>query len=150
MGVQAHRATQSAKPAEVQRSWYVVDASDQVLGRLASRLAAILRGKHKPSFTPHVDAGDFIIVVNAEKVRLTGNKRQSKIYYRHSGYMGGLRSITAGKVLEGPHADRVVRDAVRGMLPKNALGRKMLGKLKVYAGPDHPHAGQKPEELQLD
>jgi len=150
LGAQAHRATQSAKPAEVERRWYVVDAADQVLGRLASRLATILRGKHKPIYTPHVDTGDFVIVVNAEKVKLTGNKLESKTYYRHSGWMGGLRSITAGKLLAGPHPDRVVRDAVRGMLPKNSLGRKILGKLKVYPGPDHPHAAQKPEELQLD
>jgi len=150
MGVQAHRATQSAKPAEVERRWYVADATDQVLGRFATRLATILRGKHKPIFTPHVDTGDFVIVVNAEKVKLTGSKREQKTYYRHSGWVGGIRSITAGQVLEGPHPDRVVRDAVRGMLPKNSLGRKMLGKLKVYAGPDHPHAAQKPEELQLD
>ena len=150
MGAQAHRATQSAKPAEIERRWYLVDANDKVLGRIATRLATILRGKHRPSFTPHVDTGDYVIVVNAEKVKLTGNKRQNKIYYRHSGWVGGLRSITAAKVLDGPHPDRVVRDAVRGMLPKNSLGRKMLGKLKVYAGPDHRHAAQKPEELQLD
>ena len=150
MGISAHRATQSARPAEVERRWYVVDATDQVLGRLATRVATVLRGKHKPIFTPHVDTGDFVIVVNAEKVKLTGNKRESKIYYRHSGWAGALRSLTAGKVLEGPHPDRVVRDAVRGMLPKNSLGRKMLAKLKVYAGPVHPHAAQKPEELQLD
>ena len=150
MGVQAHRATQSAKPAEVERRWYVADATDQVLGRFATRLATILRGKHKPIFTPHVDTGDFVIVVNADKVKLTGNKLEQKTYYRHSGWVGGLRSITAAKVLAGPHPDRVVRDAVRGMLPKNSLGRKMLGKLKVYGGPDHPHAAQKPEELQLD
>ena len=150
MGVQAHRATQSAKPAEVERRWYVADATDQVLGRFASRLATILRGKHNPIFTPHVDTGDFVIVVNADKVKLTGNKLEQKTYYRHSGWVGGLRSITAAKVLAGPHPDRVVRDAVRGMLPKNSLGRKMLGKLKVYGGPDHPHAAQKPEELQLD
>jgi large subunit ribosomal protein L13 len=150
MGVRAHRATQSARPAEVERRWYVADATDQVLGRFASRVATILRGKHKPSFTPHVDTGDFVIVVNAEKVKLTGNKREQKTYYRHSGWVGGLRSITAAKVLSGPHPDRVVRDAVRGMLPKNSLGRKMLAKLKVYGGPDHPHAAQKPEEFQLD
>ncbi len=150
MGAQAHRATQSARPAEIERRWYVVDATDRVLGRMATRLATILRGKHKPIFTPHADTGDFVIVVNAEKVKLTGNKRETKTYYRHSGWVGGLRSITAAKVLDGPHADRVVRDAVRGMLPKNSLGRKMLGKLKVYGGPDHPHAAQKPEELQLD
>ncbi len=150
MGVQVHRATQSAKPAEVERRWYVADATDQVLGRFASRLATILRGKHKPTFTPHVDTGDFVIVVNADQVKLTGNKLEQKTYYRHSGWVGGLRSITAAKVLAGPHPDRVVRDAVRGMLPKNSLGRKMLSKLKVYGGPDHPHASQKPEELQLD
>ena len=150
MGAQAHRATQSAKPAEIERRWYLVDATDRVLGRMATRLATILMGKHRPIFTPHVDTGDFVIVVNAEKVKLTGNKRENKTYYRHSGWVGRLRSITAAKVLEGPHADRVVRDAVRGMLPKNSLGRKMLGKLKVYAGPDHPHAAQKPEEFQLD
>ena len=109
----------------------------------------MLRGKHKPSFTPHVDTGDHVIVVNADKVRLTGRKREQKTYYRHTGYPGGIKSVTADKLLEGPHADRVVRTAVRGMLPKNSLGRKMLGKLKVYAGPDHPHAAQKPQELPL-
>ncbi len=150
MGVQAHQATRSAKSAEVERRWLVVDAEDQVLGRLATRVATILRGKHKPSFTPHVDTGDYVIVVNAEKVKLTGRKREAKTYYRHSGWAGGLREITADKLLSGPYADRVVRRAVRGMLPKNNLGRKMLGKLKVYAGPDHPHAAQKPEELVLE
>jgi large subunit ribosomal protein L13 len=149
MGVQAHRATKSAKPAEVEHRWYVVDATDQVLGRLASRLATVLRGKHRPIFTPHVDTGDFVIVVNAEKVRLTGRKREQKIYYRHTGYTGHLKQTTAGKLLAGPHADRVVRKAVRGMLPKNSLGRQMFRKLKVYAGPDHPHAAQKPEEFSL-
>ena len=149
MGAQAHRATQSAKPAEVERRWYVIDAEDVVLGRLASRVATVLRGKHKPIFTPHVDTGDFVIVVNADKVKLTGRKRETKTYYRHSGWVGGLKEITADKVLEGPHPDRVVMNAVRGMLPKNSLGRKMLGKLKVYAGPDHPHQAQKPEELSL-
>ena len=149
MGVQAHRATQSAKPAEVEHRWFVVDASDQVLGRLATRVATVLRGKHRAIFTPHVDTGDYVIVVNAEKVRLTGRKREQKIYYRHTGYTGHLKQITAGKLLDGPHADRVVRRAVRGMLPKNALGRQMFRKLKVYAGPDHPHAAQKPEEFSL-
>jgi len=149
MGVQAHRATKSAKPAEVEHRWLIVDATDQVLGRLASRVASVLRGKHRPIFTPHVDTGDFVIVVNAEKVRLTGRKREQKIYYRHTGYTGHLKQVTAGKLLAGPHADRVVRSAVRGMLPKNALGRKMFRKLKVYAGPDHPHAAQKPEEFSL-
>ena len=149
MGVQAHRATQSAKPAEVERRWYVADATDQVLGRFASRLATILRGKHKPTFTPHVDTGDFVIVVNAEKVKLTGNKRQQKIYHRHSGYVGSVKSITADKLLDGPHADRVVEKAICGMLPKNSLGRDMARKLKVYIGPEHPHAAQKPEVLEL-
>ena len=149
MGIQAHRATQSAKPAEVERRWYVIDAEDLVLGRLATRVATVLRGKHKPTFTPHVDTGDYVIIVNAEKVKLTGNKRTQKTYYRHSGWVGGLKEVTADKVLEGPHPDRVVRAAVRGMLPKNSLGRKMLGKLKIYAGPDHPHAAQQPEALSL-
>jgi len=142
--------TFSAKPADVVRKWYVVDAEDVVLGRLATVIATRLRGKHKPSFTPHIDCGDNIIVVNAEKVKLTGRKREQKKYYRHSGYQGSLKEITAGKVLESPHADRVVRAAVTGMLPRNSLGRQMLTKLKVYAGPDHPHAAQKPEELRLD
>ncbi len=149
MGVQAHRATKSAKPAEVEHRWFVVDATDLVLGRLATRVATVLRGKHRAIFTPHVDTGDYVIVVNAEKVRLTGRKREQKIYYRHTGYTGHLKQITAGKLLAGPHADRVVRRAVRGMLPKNALGRQMFRKLKVYAGPDHPHAAQKPEEFSL-
>jgi large subunit ribosomal protein L13 len=149
MSVQAHRATQSAKPAEVEHRWYVVDATDQVLGRLATRIASMLRGKHKPTFTPHVDTGDFIVVVNAEKVRLTGNKRADKTYYRHTGWPGGLKSTTAGKVLDGPHPERVIESAVRGMLPKNHLGRQMLSKLKVYAGAEHPHAAQKPEVLPL-
>jgi len=149
MGAQAHRPTQSAKPHEVERRWYVVDANDQVLGRLASRLASILRGKHRPIFTRHVDTGDFVVVVNAEKVKLTGRKREQKVYYRHTGYTGHLKETTAGKLLAGPHADRVLRHAVRLMLPKNALGRAMFRKLKVYRGPAHPHAAQKPEELRL-
>jgi large subunit ribosomal protein L13 len=149
MGVQAHRATQSAKAAEVERRWYVVDATDQVLGRLASRVASILRGKHRAYFTPHVDTGDYVIVVNAEKVMLTGHKREQKIYYRHSGYVGSIKSVTADRLLSGPHADRVVTRAVTGMLPRNSLGRQMRSKLKVYAGPNHPHAAQKPEVLNL-
>ncbi len=149
MGAQAHGATQSAKPAEVVRQWFVVDANDLVLGRLATRIATVLRGKHKPSYTPHVDTGDHVIVVNARKVKLTGQKRDQKIYSRHTGYPGGLKSVTAGQVLDGPHPDRVLRRAVRGMLPKNSLGRQMLSKLKVYGGPDHPHAAQRPEELRL-
>ena len=149
MSLQAHKTTQSAKPAEVDHAWYVVDATDVVLGRLSTRVASILRGKHKPIYTPDVDTGDFVIVVNAEKVKLTGRKREQKTYYRHTGYTGHLREITAGKLLAGPHADRVVRSAVKGMLPHNSLGRQMFRKLKVYAGPDHPHAAQQPKELTL-
>jgi large subunit ribosomal protein L13 len=149
MGVQAHRATRSARAADIERRWLVVDADEIALGRLATRVATILRGKHKAIFTPHVDTGDFVIVVNAEKVKLTGRKREQKVYHRHTGYTGHVRSVTADKLLDGPHADRVVREAVRGMLPKNSLGRQMLTKLKVYAGPDHPHAAQKPEALEI-
>ena len=149
MGVQAHRATRSVKADDVERKWYVVNAEDAVLGRLATRVATILRGKHRPTFTPHVDTGEYVIVVNAEKVKLTGRKLENKIYHRHTGYPGGVRSITAGKLLESAHADRVVKSAVRGMLPKNGLGRQMFSKLKVYAGPDHPHAAQQPEVLEI-
>ena len=140
--------TFSAKAAEIQRNWYVVDATDKVLGRLATEVARRLRGKHKPEYTPHVDTGDFVIVVNADKVRLTGRKWAQKTYYRYSGYPGGLKRITAGKLRE-THPDRLVRFAVRGMLPKTRLGRAMIRKLKVYAGPEHPHAAQKPEPLKL-
>ena len=149
MANRAFAATKSVSADDVERRWYVVDAQDLILGRLATRVATVLRGKHKPSFTPHSDTGDHVIVVNAEKVQLTGRKREQKTYYRHSGYVGGIKSITADKLLASAHADRVVRNAVKGMLPKNSLGRKMLSKLKVYAGPDHPHASQQPEELPL-
>jgi len=149
MANRAFAATRSVSADEIERSWFVVDAEDLVLGRLATRVARILLGKHKPSFTPHADTGDHVIVINAEKVVLTGRKRESKTYYRHTGYVGGVKSTTADKLLSSAHADRVVREAVRGMLPKNGLGRKMLGKLRVYAGPEHPHASQKPEELSL-
>ena len=149
MGAQAHLATQSTRPQDVNPRWYVIDAADQVLGRLATRVATILRGKHRPTYTPHVDTGDFVIVVNAEKVKLTGNKREKKIYYRHTGYTGSLKSINADEILNSAHADRVVRNAVRGMLPKNNLGRQIFKKLKVYTGPDHPHAAQMPEEIKL-
>ena len=149
MGVQAHRATQSTRPQDVEQHWYVVDAADQVLGRLSSRIASVLRGKHRPAFTPHQDMGDFVIVVNAEKVKLTGRKREQKLYHRHTGYTGHVKTINADDLLNSAHADRVVRNAVRGMLPKNNLGRKIYKKLKVYSGPDHPHAAQKPEELSL-
>lgn len=140
--------TYSAKPAEVERKWYVVDANGCVLGRLASFVANRLRGKHKPIYTPHVDTGDHIVVVNADKVALTGKKWDEKFYYRHSGYMGGLKSMTARELLQKRPEDLVIR-AVKGMLPKNRLGRKMLKKLKVYAGPEHPHVAQGPESLQL-
>ncbi len=149
MGVQAHRATRSIRPGDVERRWWVIDAEDVVLGRLATRVASVLRGKHSPLYTPHADAGDFVIVVNAEKVKLTGRKLEQKKYYRHSGWAGGIKETTAARLLSGPHADRVVQSAVRGMLPKNALGRKLLRKLKVYAGPAHPHQAQKPEALSL-
>jgi len=149
MGVQAHQATKSVRPQDVVRRWYVVDASDKVLGRLATRIATVLRGKHHPHFTPHVDTGDFVIVVNAEKVKLTGRKRQQKTYIRHTGWIGHLKQTTADKLLSGPHADRVMREAVRRMLPTNALGRRMFRKLKVYRGPAHPHAAQQPQELPL-
>ena len=149
MGAQAHLATQSTRPQDVNPKWYVIDAEDQVLGRLATRVATIMRGKHRPTYTPHVDTGDFVIVVNAEKVKLTGNKREQKTYYRHTGYTGSLKSINADEILNSAHADRVVSNAVRGMLPKNNLGRQIFKKLKVYAGPNHPHAAQMPEEIKL-
>ncbi len=143
------RATRSARPGEVERRWHVVDAEGEVLGRLASRVASLLRGKHRPAWTPHEDTGDFVIVVNADKVRLTGRKREQKTYYRHSGWMGGLKQTTADELLKGAHPERVVERAVHGMLPKNSLGRRLQRKLKVYRGPDHPHAAQKPQELSL-
>jgi len=149
MGVQAHKTTKSMRPQDVVRRWYVVDASDKVLGRLATRIATVLRGKHQPHFTPHVDTGDFVIVVNAEKIKLTGRKRQQKKYIRHTGWIGHLKETTADKLLSGPHADRVMREAVRRMLPTNALGRRMFRKLKVYRGPAHPHEAQQPQEFPL-
>jgi large subunit ribosomal protein L13 len=137
-----------AKPNEVERKWYVIDASGQTLGRLASQAAALIRGKHKPQFTPHVDTGDFVIIVNADKVHLTGKKLQNKKYYRHSGYPGGLKVTTAGDMLKHNPA-RMVELAVHGMLPKNRLGEKLKLKLKVYAGPDHPHQAQNPQVYEL-
>ncbi len=131
------------KPDEIQREWLVMDASDQVLGRFASEIARLLRGKHKPMFTPHLDTGDFVVVVNAGRVRLTGTKLDNKVYYRHSGYPGGLSSETARERLD-VYPERVIRAAVWGMLPKNRLGRKLLKKLKVYRGSEHPHAAQQP------
>ncbi len=140
--------TFSAKKEEVQRGWVVVDAEDAVLGRLASRVACIIRGKDKPVFTPHVDTGDFVIVVNAEKVRLTGNKLDQKFYYRHSGYPGGIKGVSARDLLQ-KKPEMLVRNAVRGMLPKNRLGRQMIGKLKIYAGPEHPHEAQQPRKVSI-
>lgn len=140
--------TRSISESEVVRRWYVADAGDQVLGRFASHLATILRGKHKPTYTPHVDGGDFVVVVNAKNVRLTGRKLEQKEYVRHSGYAGGLRTTTAGRMLE-THPDRVLRQAVKGMLPKGPLGRRMLSKLKIYPGDKHPHAAQSPQPLEI-
>jgi large subunit ribosomal protein L13 len=137
-----------AKEHEVERGWYVVNAEGKVLGRLASQLATRLRGKHKPIFTPHADTGDFIIVTNADKVVLTGKKWDGKIYYHHSGYLGGLKQISARKLLQ-KKPEEILRFAVRGMLPKNSLGRRQLKKLKIYAGPDHPHQAQQPKELEI-
>ena len=138
--------TYVTKPGSVEREWYVVDAEGQTLGRLASRIASVLRGKHKPQYSPAVDVGDYVIVVNAEKIRVTGRKMEQKMYYRHSGYPGGLTEITLAAQLER-HPNRVIHAAVRGMLPRNRLGRSMLKKLKVYAGPEHPHEAQRPKPL---
>ncbi len=140
--------TFSAKPQSVQRDWYIVDATDKTLGRLATEIARRLRGKHKPEFTPHVDTGDYIVVINAEKVQVTGNKAKAKTYYRHTGYPGGLRSMTFDKMLD-PAPERIIESAVKGMLPKGPLGRAMYSKLKVYAGAEHPHAAQQPLELNI-
>jgi large subunit ribosomal protein L13 len=136
------------KPAEVERKWYVVDAEGKTLGRMASEVAAILRGKNKPTFTPHVDCGDYVIVINAEKVVVTGKKRQEKIYKRHTGYPGGLRELTFEQLME-KHPEEVVKHAVKGMMPTGKLGRQMYKKLKVYAGPEHNHQAQKPEVLDF-
>ena len=140
--------TYVAKPQTVTREWCVVDATDKTLGRLASEVAHRLRGKHKPEYTPHVDTGDHIVVVNAEKIRVTGNKLKDKMYYRHTGYIGNLKSISLEKQLE-KRPERVIQAAVKGMLPKNPLGRAMFKKLHVYAGPDHPHAAQQPTALDI-
>lgn len=141
--------TYYAKPGEVEREWLLVDAEDMVLGRLATQVAQILKGKTKPTYTPNVDVGDFVVVINAEKIRLTGNKTEQKNYYSHSGYVGGLKEISFKRMLE-KHPERIIEKAVRGMLPKNTLGRAMGKKLKVYAGPDHPHAAQNPVKIELE
>jgi large subunit ribosomal protein L13 len=140
--------TYTPKPGDVERQWYVIDASDVVLGRLASQVAVLLRGKHKPVFAPHVDTGDFVVVVNAEKVALTGAKADQKLDYRHSGYPGGLRATSYSQLLE-KNPRRAVEKAVRGMLPHNRLSRQQITKLKVYAGPEHPHAAQKPIPFEI-
>ncbi|MBK1632275.1 50S ribosomal protein L13 [Thiohalocapsa halophila] len=141
-------STESAKPAEVRRAWYLVDAEGKTLGRLASEIASRLRGKHKPQYTPHVDTGDYLVVVNAEKIRVTGNKRQDKMYYHHTGWIGHLRSRSLQQMLDD-HPERVLEAAVKGMLPHNPLGRAMFKKLKVYAGPEHRHQAQQPQPLEL-
>ncbi|HKJ67976.1 MAG TPA: 50S ribosomal protein L13 [bacterium] len=141
--------TYTPKAREVEHKWYVVDAADRVLGRLASELAHILRGKHKPTYTPHLDCGDFVVVVNAEKVRLTGNKQALKQYFSHSGYPGGTKFTTVDEMLN-KHPERVILSAVKGMLPSNKLARHQLKKLKVFAGPDHPHQAQQPEQWELE
>ena len=142
-----HEDLRSATPTDRERNWLIVDANGQTLGRLATQIADTLRGKRKPTYTPHVDTGDFVIVVNAEKIAVTGNKRADKCYYRHSGYPGGLQSRTLAEMLER-RPEEVIRLAVKGMLPRNRLARKQLTKLKVYAGPDHPHAAQQPQPME--
>lgn len=137
-----------AREQDIDKKWYVVDAENKVLGRLATQIAVRLRGKHKPLFTPHADTGDFIVVVNAKKVTMTGSKLDRKMYYRHSGYVGGLKQISARKLLE-KKPEEIIRYAVKRMLPKNSLGRRQLKKLKIYAGPEHPHQAQKPEKLEI-
>jgi large subunit ribosomal protein L13 len=140
--------TYSPKAGDVQRQWHVIDANDVVLGRLATHVATLLRGKHKPIFAPHVDTGDFVIVVNASKVALTGNKRETKVAYRHSGYPGGLKRVGYNELLD-KRPEKAIELAVKGMLPKNKLGRQLMSKLKVYAGPEHPHAAQQPTPFEI-
>lgn len=141
--------TYSAKPSDVEKAWFIIDAEGLILGRMASQIALRLRGKHKPMFTPHIDCGDNIIVVNAEKVALTGNKRTDKTYYWHTGHPGGIKSRTAHKILEGKHPERIVIKAVERMVSRSPLGRDQMKKLHVYAGPDHPHGAQQPEALDI-
>lgn len=141
--------TYSIKPSEIEKKWLIVDAEDVILGRLASQVAMRLRGKHKPSFTPHMDCGDNVIVINAEKVQLTGNKREQDIFYWHTGYPGGIKQRSKGQILDGKHPERVVEKAVERMLPKGPLGRQVMSNLRVYAGTEHPHEAQKPEVLDV-
>lgn len=140
--------TYMATPSTIERKWYVVDAEGQTLGRLASEVAIVLRGKHKPTYTPHLDTGDFVIVVNAEKIKLTGRKESQKMYYRFTGYVGNLKKITYKTMME-KHPDRIIQMAVKGMIPHNVLGRQVMDKLHVYAGSEHPHQAQKPEVLEI-
>jgi large subunit ribosomal protein L13 len=141
--------TYSAKPSEIERKWCVVDAEGLVLGRMASIISMRLRGKHKPTYTPHMDCGDHVIVINADKIQLTGRKRSDKVYYRHTGYPGGIKSRTAGQILEGAHPERVVIKAIERMVSRNPLGTQQMRKLHVYAGADHPHEAQNPEVLDI-
>ncbi len=141
--------TYSAKPSEVEKTWFVIDAENLVLGRLASQVSKILRGKHKPSYTPHMDCGDNVIIVNAKKVRLTGKKLADKTYYRHTGHPGGIKARTAGEILEGKHPERVVIKAIERMVPRGPLGRQQMKNLRVYAGSEHPHEAQQPETLDV-
>ncbi len=141
--------TLSVKPAEVKKKWYLIDAEDLVLGRLASLVAKILRGKHKTCFTPHVDCGDYVVIINAEKVHLTGKKMHDKVYYRHTGHPGGIKGVTAEKVIGGDHPERVIIKAVERMITRNPLGRKQMTNLRVYAGSEHPHKAQNPEFLDV-
>ena len=141
--------TYYAKPGEVEREWLLIDAADQVLGHVAVKAATILKGKHKPTYTPHVDTGDFVVIINADKIRVTGTKAQNKEYFHHTGHPGGLKSETFAEGMQ-KHPERLVESAVKGMLPKNSLGRAMGKKLKVYAGPEHPHAAQQPRQISLE
>jgi large subunit ribosomal protein L13 len=141
--------TYSAKPAEVEKKWVLIDANGLVVGRLASLVAMRLRGKHKPTYTPHVDCGDNVVVINAEKVVLTGRKREQKVYYHHTGFIGGIKERSAKSIIEGKFPQRIVEKAVERMLPRGPLGRRQLGNLRVYAGPDHPHAAQQPESIDV-
>ncbi len=143
------KTTKSVKPHEVEKKWHIVDADGLVVGRAASIIANVLRGKHKPSFTPHVDCGDNVIVINADKIRFTGNKLKDKVYYKHTGYAGGIKGVTAGKVLDGRFPERVLEKAVERMIPRGPLGREQMRNLRVFAGPDHPHEAQNPEVLDI-
>ena len=144
------KVTRSVKPAEVEKKWHLIDAEGLVLGRLAVIIANTLRGKHKPTFTPHVDTGDHVIVINADKVRLTGNKLKNKVYYKHTGYAGGIKEVTAAKVLEGRFPERVLEKAVERMIPRGPLGRQQMRALHLYAGAEHPHAAQNPTKIDLE